>query len=391
MTTAYDVIFAGGGVMGCAIAYELLKRDPALKVAIIEKDPSYKQSSTVLSDGNIRVQFNLRENILISLYGLQAISRFAEEMAVGDEKPAVMFRRQGNLFLVDESRRGPALAGMELQRSLGGLVEWLEADQVQARYPFIDPQNIAGGTFGASDGTMDPYAVLKAYKDKAVHLGAAYIAAEAASINTANGQVQGVTLTDGRTLSGKYIVNSAGAWGVELARNIGIDLPIEPTMRHVFHIEAPVSSETPLPLIVFPTGLYLHHEHENHFVCGKSLPVDHKGFDFTFKRNLFTEYFWEEMAHFMPEFERLKVIDGWTGLYAVNTFDGNAILGEWPELKGFIVVGGFSGHGFQQCFAVGSYLADVILERNPELDLSIFSPARILNNQPVYENAHKLV
>ena len=121
------------------------------------------------------------------------------------------------------------------------------------------------------------------------------------------------------------------------------------------------------------------------------MPVDQKGFDFTFKRQLFTEYIWEELVHFVPEFEHLKLLDGWAGLYAVNTFDGNAILGESPECNGFILANGFSGHGFQQCHAVGAYLRDIILGREPELDLSRFSPQRILDGKPAYENAHKIV
>ncbi|MFN2105420.1 MAG: FAD-dependent oxidoreductase, partial [Candidatus Promineifilaceae bacterium] len=62
----YDVIFAGGGLMGCAIAYHLLRRDPDLSVLLVERDSTYATSSTVLSDGNIRVQFNLRANIEMS-------------------------------------------------------------------------------------------------------------------------------------------------------------------------------------------------------------------------------------------------------------------------------------------------------------------------------------
>jgi FAD-dependent oxidoreductase domain-containing protein 1 len=389
--TNYDVILAGGGVMGCAIAYHLLKHDGTLRIAIIEKDPTYKLSSTLLSDGNLRIQFNLKENILISLYGLDRLTRFSEEMAVGDKKPDVMFRQQGNLFLVDEASRESALAGMQLQRACGGVVEWLDANAVHQRYPFIAPQTIAGGTFGARDGTMDPYSVLMAYKDKSLALGADYIVGEVSSINVQNSQVQGVTLTDGQTFSAHYVVNSAGAWGAQLVHDLGIHLPVEPTMRHVFHIEAPAASVTTLPLIVFPSGLYIHHENGNHFICGKSLPVDQVGFDFSFQRQLFAEYLWEDLAHYMPAFERVKLIDGWTGLYDVNTFDGNALLGEWPDIKGLILVIGFSGHGFQQCHAVGAYLADVMLGREPELDLSIFSPARLLTNQPVYEHAHKLV
>jgi hypothetical protein len=41
--------------------------------------------------------------------------------------------------------------------------------------------------------------------------------------------------------------------------------------------------------------------------------------------------------------------------------------------------------------AVGRYLSELILDSEVSLDLSLFSPQRILDNQPVYENPHKLV
>jgi FAD-dependent oxidoreductase domain-containing protein 1 len=387
----YDVICAGGGVMGCATAYHLLKLDPTLKVVIIERDPTYAKSSTVLSDGNMRIQFNLRENIEISLFGYKALATFGEDMAVGDRQPDVQFKREGNLFLSDEANRDAALAGMRLQHSYGCEVDWLDAAEVAARYPFIDPATIAGGTFSPGDGTMDPYSVLIAYKDKSIDLGAEYIVGDVAAINAAAGRVTGVTLADGTTLNARYVFNSAGAWGVQLAQKLGIDLPIAPTMRHVFHLEAPVSSATILPLIVFPNGLYIHHENGNHFLVGKSTPADAVSFDFNFNKALFHDHFWEDLAHYMPSFERLKLIDGWVGLYDVNTFDHNAILGEYPDMRGLLLAIGFSGHGFQQCHAVGAYLADVILERTPRLDLSAFSPLRLLRGEPIFENAHKLV
>src|SRR5688572_24454653 len=196
LMTSYDVIMVGGGLMGCATAYYLLKLDPTVKVAIIEKDPSYERSSTVLSDGNLRIQFNIKENILISQYGLERLKNFAEEMAVGDNKPNISLRQQGNLFLTDAAGVESAQAGMALQQSLGCEVEWLSPDEVHKRYDFIDPQTIAGGTFGAQDGTMDPQAVLLGYKNKAIALGAEYIVGEIADVLTENGQVTGVRLSD---------------------------------------------------------------------------------------------------------------------------------------------------------------------------------------------------
>ena len=91
-TQHFDVIMAGGGVMGCATAYYLVRADPTIKIAIVEADPQYRYNSTVLSDGNIRLQFNLKENVLISLYGMERLKTFREDMAVGDWRPEIDFR-----------------------------------------------------------------------------------------------------------------------------------------------------------------------------------------------------------------------------------------------------------------------------------------------------------
>src|SRR6185503_21016656 len=104
-TNTYDVILVGGGVMGCATAYYLLRSDPRLKVAILEMDPTYARASTPLSDGNTRIQFNVKENIQMSQYGLEVLGHFAEDMNVGDERPDPAFRQQGNLFVLDEASK----------------------------------------------------------------------------------------------------------------------------------------------------------------------------------------------------------------------------------------------------------------------------------------------
>ena len=390
-STRYDVLMAGGGLMGCATAYYLLQADPTMKVAIIEMDPSYTRNSTVLSDGNMRVQFNLRENILISQYGMERLKSFSEDMAVGDWRPHVDFRQQGNLFLADEAHKANALAGLALQQSLNCQVDWLEPAEIKARFPLYDESQFVGGTFGRLDGTMDPQAILMGFKRKAVALGATFIPAEVAEVLYGGGAVRGLRLTDGAILTAKVVVNSAGAWGTRLARTAGIELPIDPVMRQVFVLQTATTPAETYPLTVFPSGLYLIQEHGGQFVCAKSLDSDPVGFDFTWNRDKFMEQLWPELVEYVPAFDRLKVVNGWAGLYDVNRFDGNVILGEWPGLEGFLLVNGFSGHGFQQCHAVGRYLAEIIRGDGVSLDLSLFSPQRILENRPVFEGHGKLV
>lgn len=388
---SYDVIMAGGGVMGCATAFYLLRSDPTLKVAIIEMDATYEKNSTVLSDGNTRLQFNLKENIQISQYGLDKLTTFSEEMAVDGIKVRIGFRQEGNLFLSDQDNIKNAQAGLAMQQSLGCNVEWLTPDEISDRFPLYNKESFAGGTFGPLDGTMDSHAVLMGFKNKAIDLGATFIEAEITEFTQSAGQITGVKLSSGEIIKAKYVLNSAGAWATRLAETVGVELPIDPIMRQVFIVEIATQPEEIYPLTVFPSGLYLIQEHGNRFMCSKSMDDDLIGFDFSTNRERFTEFLWEELVGYAPAFDRLKITGAWAGLYAVNTFDGNAILGEWPTLKGFILANGFSGHGFQQCHAVGRYLAELILGNPHKLDLSIFSPQRIFGNKPVFEGHGKLV
>jgi glycine/D-amino acid oxidase-like deaminating enzyme len=205
------------------------------------------------------------------------------------------------------------------------------------------------------------------------------------------GRVQGVRLASGDELLAPFVVNSAGAWAQKLARTAGVELPIDPIKRQVFVLETMVETDRTYPLTVFPSGRYLIQEHGNTFMTGKILPDDPIGFEFSWNQDVFMEHLWPELFEYIPAFDQLKITSGWGGLYAVNTFDGNAILGEWPPLKGFMLANGFSGHGFQQCHAVGRYITELILGEIPSLDLSVFSPQRILDNKPVFESEHKLV
>ena len=390
--STYDVIIVGGGVMGCSIAYNLIKSDNNLDVVIIEKDPTYRKASTLLSEGNIRVQFNVKENIEMSLFGLQILSGFSEEMAVLNHKPDVNFRQQGNLFVVDKQNYEEAKRGFILQKTLGCKVEWLKPDQIHNYYPYYNLSDCLAATYGSQDGTITPNAVLAGYKNKAVSLGVNLITDTVSRIITKADRVDGVKLDQGYYISSNIVVNAAGAWAPKLASTANVNLPIVPMKRQVTTIESSLRPTNLLPAIFFSSGLYCFHEGQGVFTCARSRPDDLITYDdFNWDSKLFEELLWKELLEVIPEFDRLKVKNGWAGLYAQNTFDGNAILGEWPKLKGFFLANGFSGHGLQQCHAVGRYISELILHKTPLIDLSIFSPDRIIQNKPVYEGTSKII
>jgi glycine/D-amino acid oxidase-like deaminating enzyme len=382
----YDVLIVGGGIMGSSTAFNLVRLEPKLKVAVVEKDPTYATSSTTLSAANLRtVAFSLKENFLISKRTFEILATFESDMTVEGRKPDIYFRAEGNLFLCDTAGLAAARRIFTMHKSLGSNAEWLESDEIRARWPLLNVEGIAAGTFGPTDGHLDAYGLLMAYKSKARSMGAEYLQDEVVSLAVDGGRVTGARLASGGVLRAGTTVNCAGAWAAQVARTAGVEIPVVPVRRQIFAVDTQIKPERPLPLIFHPSGLYLRSESGGLILCGRSLDEDPVAFDFNWERERFMDVIWPELAAFIPAFESLKLIRGWAGLYEVNTLDHNAVIGPWPELEGFYLCNGFSGHGLMQGPAVGQYVAERITGRTPTLDLSLFSPERILTQCPIGE------
>ena len=386
------VLIVGGAVMGWATAHHLLSLDDTLDLVVIERDPSLTRSSTILCEGNVRIQFNLEENILISKYAMECLEEFATSMAVGDFVPDPQMRKQGNLFLVAETDRADALAGLELQQELGCAAEWLDIETITHRFPALASETLIGGTFGPEDGTVDPTAVVEGYRRNALANDAKAIAGTVDSISVSGGRATGIVMADGESMEGDAVVVCAGAWSQGLLATAGIDIPVDPVMRTVYVVAGDVERGGQLPCTFLPSGLYVIPEKEGTFFMGWSSDSDPVGFDFTpASRSHFYDILWPELATALPGFDRLEVVTSWAGLYAQNRLDANAIIGEWPGVTGLMQATGFSGHGFQQCHAVGRHLAELIMERPPTLDLRRLGPERIVAREPLFEHAGRII
>jgi len=378
--------------MGWATAYHLLDLEPDRDVSVVEKDPTLRHSSTLLSDGNVRIQFNLEENIAISKHAMETLETFADDFAVGDFVPDPQMRKQGNLFLVDEFGREAALAGLATQQAMGCDSEWLDKDVVEARFPALASDGLVGGTFGPNDGSVDPNAVVEGYRRKAIAAGARPLHAEVETLLAEDGRGTGVQLGDGSTLDTTTVVVCAGAWSPQLLKTVGVEIPVEPVMRTVYVVAGDVEKGGLLPSVFLPSGVYLTPEQEGTFLMAWSTDDDPVGFDFTpTSRAKFYDVIWPELVSALPAFDRLEVIRSWAGLYEQNRLDANAIVGEWPGIAGLFQATGFSGHGFQQCHAVGRHLAELIADKEPSIDLSRLGPERIIESRPLLEHAGRII
>jgi hypothetical protein len=88
--------------------------DSGLRIAIVEKDPTYERASATLSMANVRIQFSLEANIKISRYAFEVLETFDDDMAVEGDKAGIHFQREGNLFLVGEEDLEAARRGEQL-------------------------------------------------------------------------------------------------------------------------------------------------------------------------------------------------------------------------------------------------------------------------------------
>jgi glycine/D-amino acid oxidase-like deaminating enzyme len=382
----FDIIIIGGGIMGSSIAYHLANDGFEGTVAVFEKDSTYEFSSTTLSAGGVREQFSTEVNIRISQYSIGFYEQFDERMEVNGEKAHAEFRQRGYLFLANENNWPLIQSHYQFQKKLGAKVELLSIEETLKIIPHLNPEGLVGASFGQRDGYLDPYGTLQGFIKKARNLGVRYVNDEITGILKDRSQVNGVTTRKGDKYTGAVIVNAAGPWAAEVGKMAGVDLPVDPVRRMVFVFQPSEIFNYDLPLVIDVTGLYFRHETGKVIMAGKSILDEPPGFNFKVDNAFFNQTMWPILADRIPVFDRLKLIKGWSGLYEINRLDSNALLGEYPGLKGFYMAIGFSGHGFQQAPAVGKAMSELIrLGRYETIDVSPLNYERVISGKLVIE------
>ena len=200
-------------------------------------------------------------------------------------------------------------------------------------------------------------------------------------------RVHGVRLADGSLIEADWVVNAAGPRAAEVAAMASVELPVRPRKRLVYHVEAPVSLGA-APLTIDPSGVYFRPEGPA-YIAGFSPrdgADDPDTLDLTADRGPFESLVWPALAHRVPAFDRLRLLDAWAGHYEVNTLDHNAIVGPHPAVRNLLFANGFSGHGLQQAPAVGRALAEWIATgRYETLDLASLGYERVQRGEPIRE------
>jgi FAD-dependent oxidoreductase domain-containing protein 1 len=386
-----DVVVIGGGVMGSAIA-TFVAGDPAFdgSIVVLERDPTYRRSSSALSASSIRQQFSTPENIRMSRFGFAFLRDLGSHLAVegsGEPPPDADLTERGYLYLATPAGEPVLREIHEVQRAEGVEVALLTPDELAGRFPWLSVEGVALGSLGlAGEGWFDGYGVMRALRRKAQSLGVTYLAAEATGMRRNGSRVTAVELRDGSPIACGAVVDAAGPWAARVATMAGIDLPVEARRRSVFSFEA-ADPPAGAPLVIDTSGAWFRPE-AGSFI-GSIAPAeedDAPDLPLEVDQRLWDDVLWPALAARVPAFDSLRRTGAWAGYYEYNTFDHNAILGPAPEIANLYFANGFSGHGIQQAPAVGRAIAELLVHgRYVSLDLTVFGFERIAAGRPVVE------
>lgn len=379
-----EVVIIGGGIVGSSIAYHLTAAG-CKNILVIERESAQGKGSTGKSMGGVRAQFSTPVNIQMSLYSIPFYAAFDETLG-----HLCGYRAQGYLFCATSDKHMAYLGtNHERQVRLGlTTARLISADEIRAMFPQLCSDDIVGGAFCSTDGFVDPYSAMNGFMASASEHGAElWKNTEVNGIVCDDQGISGVETARG-LVSTRKVVNCAGAWAANIAKMVGIDLPVEPLRRMLVPTEPFDQFPHTAPMIIdMSTGFHFRPEGLG-FLLAWNDPEQTPGYKTDFDP-AFVEKILTRAADRVPIFENLAVNPkrAWAGLYEM-TPDHHPILGPLSEVSGFFLANGFSGHGVMHAPATGKILSDLVLEGKTDLiDASLLNLARFAEGRMIEETA----
>jgi sarcosine oxidase subunit beta len=398
----YDVVIVGGGIIGSSLAMGLAERK--LKPALIDIDLSGRLSSSERNAGGVRATWWQAVNIALGRASIRYYESIRREVA---------FRQKGYLILYDEARWPLALEALPVQRELDHPIEVLSAAEVGVRVPEIDKlDGIAGATFSPGDGLINSNLLKMHYRELARERGAAMIDhAYVYAIDAGSSDVRlscwhpETALTDEQLtriltqngpgepglgelfeLKAEVIAITVGAWAPNVLKLVGLDSPTQAVRRQLCVVDSRDTTLERYGMIFDTSGVYFHNEGP-HILTGYSPPEEPPGYSFEFEgESFFQREIWPRMYARASCFERLRMLDGWAGLYEMAP-DRSGIVGLARDRV--YEAHSFSAHGVMQSYAIGQGLAEFIAKGSYDvIDLGVLNRERFTTGALMYEELH---
>src|SRR5438128_12617631 len=221
-----EILIIGGGVVGTSIAWHLARRR-AGKIMLLEKS-FLGAGSSGKSGAIIRQHYSNRLTASMAQKSLRVFEHFDD--VVGG--PPV-FTRTGMVLVVNERDRAGLEANVAMQRELG-IDVGLASPQALAD---IDPNARLAedevAAFEAEAGYVEAVQVVASYAEAARRHGADIrLGVEVRGLVREGDKITGVVTNEGKYEAG-CVVLATGPWAAALAKDHGIELPVQPCRTQV--------------------------------------------------------------------------------------------------------------------------------------------------------------
>ncbi|WP_440059624.1 NAD(P)/FAD-dependent oxidoreductase [Thermogladius sp. 4427co] len=372
---AYEVIIIGAGVTGLFTAKYLVDRGVDKILILEEKYPGAGGSFRCAT--GIRASFTSREHIKVMLRSIELWPKLSSELGI-------KYSRDGYLWLLSREKDVEAFEKIvRFQNELGVPTKVITPEEVRELAPTINIENIKAGVYDPLAGKASCF---DAVVNTLVYLKKRGVRVEkgvrALRIAYGNGTYR-VYTTKGVFESEKLLI-SAGEGSRDLARTIGVELPIRNLPKHALVTEAFRQVLKPL-VIDWASSSYIVQLFNGNFYIGADIPEE---YDREARcRQEFLRKAAKVWTSYFPWLREVHVLRYWTGYYDM-TPDHHPIVGPVEGFDGLYIAAGFSGHGFMMSPAVGEALASYITTGRPTLpEFENLSPGRFRRGELIKEIA----
>ncbi len=360
MQSSADVVIIGGGVMGASTAYHLAERG-CTNVVLLEAR-TLAAVGTGHSGSIVRQHYSQDVTTLLALRSVEMFENF-EELA----GRSGVFHQTGWLKLGPPDVAGAMGENSNRHRALGVTVEEVSLEDLPDFVPGINTEGLGAALFEPRSGYADPVATTQGFASRAQQLGVAvHEGISVTGIIVDSGRVTGVQTGAGR-ISTPVVVNATGPWSGIVASWAGIAVPITVTREQDIVLRCDDAAVTPrLPVSNGADRTYWRPAGDGQILAGDGYPkdiepADPDDYDANSDES-FRSSMMERLGHRLPQFTpRAEIVSSYASLYDV-TPDWHPIVGNDPDVTGFVHCEGFSGHGFKLGPAVGKTVAETILD-----------------------------